>query len=125
MGGSHGNSAGPKGDWPQQVLRDQPESTCLIVLQVSFISPQEAVFAQERGVPIIDVRPAVDHYCSRIPGSIGIPFMRSITGMLTSPCAVAVIHMLYGIQAVWYTSCVQLRYVWGPSYKLHHMCNQT
>lgn len=34
-------------------------------------------------MPIIDVRPAVDHYCSRIPGSLGIPFMRSITGMLT------------------------------------------
>lgn len=48
--------------------------------KVSFISPQEAVFAQERGVPIVDVRPAVDHYCSRIPGSVGVPFMRSITG---------------------------------------------
>ena len=49
-------------------------------LQVTFISPQEAVFAQQRGVPIIDVRPALDYSCSRIPGSIGIPFMRSITG---------------------------------------------
>ncbi|KAA6428414.1 MAG: rhodanese-like domain-containing chloroplastic-like [Trebouxia sp. A1-2] len=48
--------------------------------KVNFISPQEAVFAQQRGVPIIDVRPALDFYCSRIPGSVGIPFMRSITG---------------------------------------------
>lgn len=55
----------------------------IILLQVSFISPQETVFAQERGVPIIDVRPALDHYCSRIPGSVNIPFMRSITGMFT------------------------------------------
>jgi len=49
-------------------------------LQVNFISPQEAVFAQKRGVPIIDVRPALDYCSSRIPGSVGIPFMRSITG---------------------------------------------
>lgn len=49
-------------------------------LQVNFISPQEAVFAQKRGVPIIDVRPALDYDSSRIPGSVGIPFMRSITG---------------------------------------------
>ncbi|DBB00688.1 TPA: hypothetical protein ACH3X3_002360 [Trebouxia sp. C0006] len=48
--------------------------------KVNFISPQEAVFAQKRGVPIIDVRPALDYYSSRIPGSVGISFMRSITG---------------------------------------------
>lgn len=48
--------------------------------KVNFITPQEAVFAQKRGVPIIDVRPAVDYYNSRIPGSVSIPFMRSITG---------------------------------------------
>ncbi|DBB01063.1 TPA: hypothetical protein ACH3X1_000962 [Trebouxia sp. C0004] len=48
--------------------------------KVNFISPQEAVFAQKRGVPIIDVRPALDYCSSRIPGSVGVPFMRSITG---------------------------------------------
>ena len=44
--------------------------TCLVILQVSFISPQEAVFAQERGVPIIDVRPAVDHYVLEYLGQL-------------------------------------------------------
>ena len=32
-------------------------------------------------MPIIDVRPEVDFFCSRIPGAVGVPFMRSITGM--------------------------------------------
>lgn len=90
------------------------------MLQVSFISPQEAVFAQERGVPIIDVRPAVDHYCSRIPGSIGIPFMRSITGMLTFSCIVAVTHfMLYVLYAI-HAVC-RFWYVW----RLKRKCDMT
>lgn len=85
MGGAHGYSARREGALNKVVTLGEGlilKLTCFGTLQVSFISPQEAVFAQERGVPIIDVRPAVDHYCSRIPGSIGIPFMRSITGML-------------------------------------------
>ena len=64
--------------------------------QVSFITPQETVFAQQRGVPIIDVRPAFDHYCSRIPGSVGIPFMRAITGK--SDCTWACLHIAQNMQ---------------------------
>lgn len=96
MGGAHGYPARTEGA-PNRV--DNPglnlKLTCFGALQVSFISPQEAVFAQERGVPIVDVRPAVDHYCSRIPGSVGVPFMRSITGMLTSTFVVSTM--------LWYT----------------------
>ena len=86
MGSPHGNFAGTEGDHHTcNCLCSYKYAflflTCVAFAKVSFITPQEAVFAQQRGVPIIDVRPAIDHSVSRIPGAIGIPFMRSITGL--------------------------------------------
>lgn len=52
-----------------------------------FISPQELVLAQARGVPILDVRPPGEHASGRVPGAASVPLYRPITGL--SPRAVA------------------------------------
>jgi rhodanese-related sulfurtransferase len=51
-------------------------------LQMTFVSPQELMFAAERGVPVIDVRPIEDYAEGHIKGSISVQFYRQIEGAL-------------------------------------------
>jgi rhodanese-related sulfurtransferase len=48
--------------------------------KVTFLSPQDALAMQKRGVPVIDIRPEPDWAVSRVRGSVGVPFMRLIKG---------------------------------------------
>ena len=52
----------------------------LLPLQAQFVSPQELQFAQQKGLPVIDVRPLSEYEAGRIPGSKHAQFMRAITG---------------------------------------------
>lgn len=54
---------------------------------LQFISPQELVLAQARGVPVLDVRPPGEHASGRVPGAASVPLYRPITGL--SPRAIA------------------------------------
>ncbi|CAL5220199.1 g2172 [Coccomyxa viridis] len=48
--------------------------------KVKMTSAQELLFAKEKGVPIIDIRPPDEFDAAHIPGSINIPLYRPITG---------------------------------------------
>lgn len=48
---------------------------------VKMVSPQEMIFAAERGnIVIVDVRPEADYDKGHIPDSLNVPFYRPITG---------------------------------------------
>ena len=63
-----------------RLIDDVHLPTGLLPLQAQFISPQELQFAQQKGLPIIDVRPLSEYEAGRIPGSKHAQFMRAITG---------------------------------------------
>ena len=54
--------------------------------------PQELLFAQKDGVPVIDIRPPPEFDAGHIEGSINVPLYRLITGVPTErfcrhPCS--------------------------------------
>jgi 3-mercaptopyruvate sulfurtransferase SseA len=53
-------------------------------LGVKLISQQELLFAQEAGVPVIDIRPPPEWEAGHIEGSVNVPLYRLITGALTN-----------------------------------------
>ncbi|CAL8470779.1 g10321 [Coccomyxa elongata] len=48
--------------------------------KVQMLSQQELLFAQEKGIPVIDIRPPDEFKAGHIKGSIHVPLYRPITG---------------------------------------------
>jgi rhodanese-related sulfurtransferase len=48
--------------------------------QVRFVAPQEVAFAREKGLAIIDVRPAKEYQSGHIEGSVNVQYYRWIEG---------------------------------------------
>lgn len=70
-----------------QLLRPTSPAAWLVVrsqlqeLGVKLISQQELLFAQEAGVPVIDIRPPAEWEAGHIDGSVNVPLYRLITGV--------------------------------------------
>ncbi len=107
-------------------------------LGVKLISQQELLFAQEAGVPVIDIRPPPEWEAGHIEGSVNVPLYRLITGALTDsarlcllftgedtavqlthPClAVRPTHLCSAVRPAHLCSAVQPAHlcVWAPGW---------
>lgn len=74
-----------------EVLREEVRA------KAQFVSPQELQFAQQKGLPVIDVRPLSEYEAGRIPGSKHAQFMRAITGNSARQWARRAAFALFGI----------------------------
>jgi hypothetical protein len=55
-------------------------SSALKAAGLKMISAQEVKFAIEKAMPVIDIRPSLDHENGHIPGSINVPYYQPIGG---------------------------------------------
>ena len=58
---------------------------CLCPAQTRVLAPQELLFEQEKGTPVIDIRPKSEFEAGFIPGSVNVEFYRLITGGVLAP----------------------------------------
>eukprot|EP00877_Chromochloris_zofingiensis_P010493 jgi/Chrzof1/5698/Cz16g12070.t1 len=61
------------------------------------MSPQEVLFAQERGVTLLDVRPEGDYLKGHLPGAINVQFYQSISGWSPMQIARRVGYAMFGV----------------------------
>lgn len=72
-------------------------STTLKNKGVKFVSPQEVGFAQQRGVTVVDIRPAGEFTKSRIPGAVNVEFFRLIEGWDPTRVARRALYAFFGV----------------------------
>ncbi|KAL6751766.1 Rhodanese-like domain-containing protein [Haematococcus lacustris] len=64
---------------------------------VKALSAQEVVFAQGRGAPVIDVRPADQFKAGHVPGAVNVPYYQPIQGWDAMKIARRVGYALFGV----------------------------
>lgn len=61
------------------------------------MSPQEVGFAQERGIKVVDIRPAGEFTKGRIPGAVNVEFFRLIEGWDATRIARRALYAFFGV----------------------------
>ncbi|KAJ9533228.1 hypothetical protein QJQ45_018347, partial [Haematococcus lacustris] len=80
-----------------QRIADGELSMLVYCPQVKALSAQEVVFAQGRGAPVIDVRPADQFKAGHVPGAVNVPYYQPIQGWDAMKIARRVGYALFGV----------------------------
>eukprot|EP00878_Enallax_costatus_P004210 GHUV01004440.1.p1 GENE.GHUV01004440.1~~GHUV01004440.1.p1 ORF type:complete len:240 (+),score=40.67 GHUV01004440.1:160-879(+) len=64
---------------------------------VKVLSPQEVIFARDKGTVIVDVRPEGDYDEGHVPGAANVPFYQPITGWSPFKVARRVGYAMFGV----------------------------
>ncbi|KAF8058333.1 MAN1 [Scenedesmus sp. PABB004] len=73
--------------------------SALLEAGCAVLSPQEVIFALERGALLVDVRPEDDYDKGHVPGAVNVPFYRPITGWSPFKIARRLGYAAFGVLA--------------------------